>query len=181
MNGKRWLSKVGGWVGAGAVVALVATGCGMLKKAPPKKFGEPCTSAVDCDGFPQASCNTARGGICTKVCAADSDCGGALVCASDPTGTGASCSTNVAGLAAVGGVCDDPSECDHGPCLRKGEEPKGFCSERCKTSADCAAGFKVCTTINDMGAQKVCLPGADANAKPPAIGVHKGGKGGKKH
>jgi hypothetical protein len=182
MNGKRWLGKVGGWVVAGAMVAFVATGCDMLKKAPPKKFGEPCTSAIDCDGFPQASCNTARGGICSKVCVADSDCGGTLVCASDPTGTGASCATKVAGLAAVGGTChDDASECDHGPCLHKGEDPTGFCSQRCKTTADCPAGYKVCTSINDMGAQKVCLPGADANATPPVIGLKKGSGKGKKH
>jgi hypothetical protein len=153
--------------------AIAATGCDLIKKAAAgKKFGEPCTSAMDCDGFPQASCNTARGGICSKTCAGDSDCGGTLVCASDPTGTGASCAVKVAGLAAVGGACsNDAAECDHGPCLHKGDDPAGFCSQRCKTSADCPAGFKICTNINDLGAQKVCLPGADATSTPPPVGV----------
>ena len=158
------------------VASLTATGCDLLKKAAPKKLGEPCTSALDCDGFPQASCNTQRGGICSKTCAGDSDCGGTLVCASDPTGTGASCAVKVAGLSAVGGACQsDAAECDHGPCLHKGDDPAGFCSQRCKTSADCPAGFKVCTGISDMGAQKVCLPGADATSTPPAIGIKKPG------
>ncbi len=162
------------------VATVAATGCDLVKKLnpAPKKFGQgPCTSAMDCEGFPQAACNTTRGAICSKTCAADSDCGGTLVCTSDPTGTGASCGTKVAGLAAVGGVChDDAAECDHGPCLHKGDDPSGFCSQRCKTSADCPAGFKVCASINDLGAQKVCLPGADATSAPPAIGVKKPGK-----
>jgi hypothetical protein len=148
-----------------------ASGCNLLKPAPAKKFGDACASNIDCESM---SCNTARGGICTKSCNTDADCTGGLVCAADPTGTGASCGKKQG--TATGGACKDRGECDHGPCLHKeDDEEHGFCSMRCASGNDCPANFKVCAAISDMGSQKLCLPGADQNAAPPKIGTKKTG------
>lgn len=143
---------------------------GCLKPKPKKPFGEPCTSPIDCESL---KCNTERGGICTKECHADSECTNGLLCAGDPTGTGASCAKPQG--SPTGSACVDRSSCDHGSCLHKGEDEQGFCAQRCMTSNDCPANFKVCLAISDMGAQKFCLPGATANDAPPKIGVKKGG------
>jgi len=160
-------------LGTLSVIALALGtlgGCGLTKPKPKKPFGEACTSPFDCESM---KCNTERGNMCTKECHNDADCGGDYVCAGDPTGTSASCSKKVG--QPTGSNCRDRSECDHGSCLHKGEEENGFCSARCKTSADCPAGFKVCEKISDMGAQKLCLPGAAADSAPPKIGVKKVG------
>lgn len=156
---------------AAVIVAFALSGCGMLKPKPKKNFGETCSNALDCESM---KCNIERGGICTKECHSDGDCtGGDYVCAGDPTGTGASCAKKTG--SATGSNCHDRAECDHGSCLHKGEDENGFCSQRCISSNDCPAGYKVCMKIDDMGAQKLCLPGNDASSTPPKVGVKKPG------
>jgi hypothetical protein len=138
-------------------------GCDLIKPKPKKPFGEPCESPFDCES---TNCNRERGGFCSKACKADSECaGGDYVCAGEPTGTGGSCAKKKGNPS--GSTCTTRDECDHGTCLKKGEEPTGFCSQRCITRADCPAGYQDCESISDMGAQKLCLPG-DAPAAPAA-------------
>jgi hypothetical protein len=144
-----------------AVMALTSASCNLVKPKEKKKFGEPCESPFDCES---TNCNRERGGICSKACKADSDCGGDLVCAGEPTGTGGSCAKKQGNP--TGTPCKDRDECDHGSCLKKGQETSGFCSQRCKSANDCPAGYKLCERISDMGAQELCLPG-DAPAAPP--------------
>jgi hypothetical protein len=148
-----------------ASLTLVVGSCNLIKPKVKKKFGEPCESPFDCES---TNCNRERGGFCSKACKADSDCGGEYVCAGEPTGTGGSCAKKQG--APTGTPCRDRDECDHGACLKKGNEPTGFCSQRCKTHVDCPAGYKLCERISDMGAQEMCLPGEapTAPAKPPA-------------
>lgn len=172
------VSKLSRMLTAGAVVAVLGVafsglvGCKALKPKPKGAFAAPCENNLDCENL---KCNVERGKFCTKECHSDGDCTDRpdSVCSGDPTGTGASCAAKVG--TATGGNCHDRADCDHGSCLHKGEDENGFCSQRCVSSADCPAGFKVCAQISDMGAQKLCLPGADANAKPPVVGVKKPG------
>ena len=149
-----------------AILSL-ASSCGLVKPKVKKKFGEACESPFDCES---TNCNRERGNICSKSCKADDDCGGEYVCSGDPTGTGGSCSVKRGNP--TGTPCHDRDECDHGTCLKKGNEASGFCSQRCKSGNDCPAGYKTCEKISDMGAQEVCLPGdaptAPAPAKPAA-------------
>lgn len=145
-----------------ALAFVVSTGCNMLKPKPKKPFGEACENNLDCESM---DCNVERGKFCTKACKADSDCGGEYVCAGQPTGTGGACAKKVGNP--TGTPCADRAECDHGSCLKKGDDKNGFCSQRCNSANDCPDGYKDCTKISDMGAQKLCLPGAGAAAAPP--------------
>ncbi|MEJ7729340.1 MAG: hypothetical protein WKG00_08995 [Polyangiaceae bacterium] len=146
-----------------AGMVLLASSCNLVKPKDKKKFGEACESPFDCES---TKCNRERGNMCTKACKADADCGGEYVCAGDPTGTGGSCSVKKGNP--TGTPCRDRDECDHGSCLKTGDEPTGFCSQRCVSGNDCPAGYKVCEKISDMGAQEVCLPGDAPTAAPAA-------------
>jgi hypothetical protein len=136
-------------------------GCKLLKPQEKKPFAAECTNDTDCESL---QCST-YGSICTKSCTYDTECGGDLVCRDNDKGVGQLCAKPVG--APPNGVCQNPTDCQHGHCLKRvGEanEP-GICSKFCQTSAECPDKMKICESISDSGLAKYCLPGDE---KTPA-------------
>jgi hypothetical protein len=150
----------------GAVLALVfasglaasVEGC---KPKPKKAFGEACGDDMECESL---TCSP-QGGICSKTCNYDKDCGGDLVCHATSESSGL-CSKSIG--AAPNGPCMNGDDCANGSCLHKvGEDSSpGICSKWCSSADDCPAGMKLCMSISDSGSLKFCLPGNDPAAKP---------------
>src|SRR4051794_31065074 len=126
MNGKLWLSRVGGGVGVGVFIALMTAsvgGCKLLKREK-LAFGVECKVDLDCDSM---TCST-DGNICSKSCTYDSDCGGEIVCRRKDDGTGSWCSKAIG--VAPNGACMATSDCQHNECLKyvgKEDQP-GLCT-----------------------------------------------------
>lgn len=130
-----------------------------------KPLGEACSNDTDCESL---ECSP-YGSICSKDCTYDKDCGGDLVCRYKDDGNGSFCSKAVGNPPM--GSCMQPSECANALCLHKvgQEDQPGICSRNCQTGDDCIAGMKICDSISDSGALKVCLPGdpaGPASARP---------------
>jgi hypothetical protein len=149
---------LGGWMLA---ALLGASGCGLLEgkkeeAAAKKEIGQECAKDADCAS---GQCATV-GGVCSKGCTYDRECGEGLVCRARDAG-GMQCS-KPQGIK-VGANCSNGSECDHGTCVKRADAPDapGFCSRTCQGSEDCVDGFKLCATISDNDTTKMCLQGDD--------------------
>jgi hypothetical protein len=153
----------------GALFALFSAssgGCDLLKsKSEKKAFNEACAQATDCES---GECAT-YGSICTKSCTFDKDCGTGLVCRVKEVGSGNECSKPYGIAPGPSAACNAASECQHAQCLRKVGETTGagICSKFCSDATDCPDGMKICESISDSGALKMCLPG-DPTAPPAA-------------
>jgi len=161
---ERWRGlKMGGALLGGWMFAMLlgSSGCGLLEgkkeeTAAKKPVGQECAKDADCES---GSCATV-GGVCSKSCVYDRECGDGLVCRAKETG-GMQCTKAVG--AKVGSSCTKAAECDHGSCVRKAYAPDapGFCSRTCQGSEDCADGYRICESISEGDATKLCLQGDD--------------------
>lgn len=164
MRGQR-AAKVGAFLLLGAWGAMLSlgAGCDMMKSGSSKKaFNEACVKDTDCES---GECAT-YGSICSKSCTYDKDCGGDLVCRVKDVGTGNQCSRPAGKAPGATATCVNASECQHAKCLKRAEDPAGagVCSKYCEDAAECPAGMKLCATISDSGALKLCLPGDEKTA-----------------
>ena len=146
----------------GTLVLLASGGGCKLLNREKKPFGQECKVDTDCESL---QCQPV-GSICTKSCTYDTECGGDLVCRDNEAGAGALCAKAVG--APPNGVCRNPSDCQHGHCLKRvGEQNEpGICSKFCQAAADCPDKMKICESISDSGLAKFCLPGDEKT--PPA-------------
>ncbi|WP_437617628.1 hypothetical protein [Sorangium sp. So ce1151] len=134
-------------------------------RAATKAFGEACARDEECAS---AVC-AAIGGVCSKTCQADRECGTGYVCRARQDRPGSECSKPM-GLA-LGAECMTAAECQHGRCLhRAGQTDRpGFCSVRCESAKDCPASLSACEQVSDSEGMAMCLPGgagAGAAATP---------------
>lgn len=144
---------------------LASSGCDLLKPKAKKAYGQDCSADTDCESL---TCAT-YGSVCSKACTYNKECEGGLVCRGKDEGPGQVCSKPVG--AAPNASCMSGADCQHGWCLKRvGEsDAPGICSHHCAAPEDCPAGMKICDSISDSGALKMCLPGdekAPASARP---------------
>lgn len=149
------------------VMLALGSGCDLLGSKKKKAFGEACVADLDCE---TSECAT-YGSICSKSCTYDKDCGGDLVCRVRDSGTGGQCAKPAGTPPGANSTCNTASECQNAQCLRRTNEPTspGICSKYCQDANDCPAGMKICDSISDSGALKLCLPGdasTPASARP---------------
>lgn len=168
MNGKLWLSKIGGTAAAIVFAAMVmgsVGGCKAFKKKEKKGLGAECVADLDCTSL---MCST-TGNVCSQACTYDKECGGDLVCRRKDDASGNWCSKAIG--TAPNGSCMNTWDCQHNECLKyvgKEDQP-GLCTKYCQSPDECPAGMKICEKISDTGMLKVCLPGdpaAAATARP---------------
>ncbi|WP_437751224.1 hypothetical protein [Sorangium sp. So ce1389] len=167
---------------AGALALLgAAAGCDDPSRggrAAMKAFGEACARDEECAS---AVC-AAIGGVCSKACQVDQECGAGYVCRARADRPGSECS-KPAGLA-LGAECMTAAQCQHGRCLHlAGQTDRpGFCSARCQSAKDCPASLSACATVSDSDGMAMCLPGdvgPGAAAVPGAKAKASGREGGK--
>ncbi len=155
MNAKFQARRLGVAMAASVLAAVMATGCGFLKPKSNKAYAEACVVDSDCASLDCAG----QGNVCSKACQYNADCGGTMVCRQKDDGSGDHCAQPVG--VKLNGTCMAPSDCENGHCLKHvGEDnAPGICSRFCTAPADCPDGMKICDSISDTGALKMCLPG----------------------
>ncbi|AUX33576.1 MULTISPECIES: hypothetical protein [Sorangium] len=150
-----------GWVLALAgVLGALGAGAGCEERAgvgpaAKKGVGEACADGAEC----ASSVCAAIGGVCSKGCRVDRECGAGYVCRSRDDGPDGVCSKPQG--RAPGEACMTAVECQHGRCLHRAgalDQP-GHCSAYCESADDCPAGLKICEEIADSAGRKMCLPG----------------------
>lgn len=153
------IRKMGGAALALLFAVALAASVGACKKKRP--FAEACSEDLDCESL---QCSQ-QGGICSKNCTYDAECGGDLVCRGT-SDTGGQCSKALG--QAPNGACMNGDDCSNGHCLHKvGEDATpGICSKWCQTGADCPDHMKLCAKISDSGLLKFCLPGDEKTPRP---------------
>ncbi|KYF93250.1 hypothetical protein BE20_09940 [Sorangium cellulosum] len=161
----------GGALALAGVLGALGAGCeerAGVSPAARKGFGEACADGAEC----ASSVCAAIGGVCSKGCRVDRECGAGYVCRSRDDGPDGVCSKPQG--RAPGEACMTAVECQHGRCLHRAgalDQP-GHCSAYCESAGDCPAGLKTCEEIADSAGRKMCLPG-EGGAGTAAPGAKK--------
>ncbi len=110
------------------------------------------TTSADAGGVPTIIDGPGEAGA---ECAFNRDCHAALRCECTES-AGCACKPGARGTGQNGvSVCSDGNACASSVCTEGPPDSGSFCSDECKTSADCAGQLPVCSDIAFVG--RICI------------------------
>jgi hypothetical protein len=117
-------------------------------------YGAKCSSDDDCAAGPSPGC---YGGICSKFCGSDTECGAGFHCQQATNGSGAACAPGAAGddqaptSTANSGPPDVTCKPDEEKMVCFGLTSMLCCYKHCTSDSDCSNGYTC-----GGGPQKIC-------------------------
>lgn len=135
-----------------------------------------CNGDSDCDDMPDFICVEHEADMdpatrfCAKECKTDGDCASKQVCAITNNDAedrvDAYCQKPIGSLG-PGGVCDSPTDCQHGLCAHVGGADAGnTCAELCYVPADCPGDRPTCLPARILIPSKKDTPPSEVSSLP---------------